>query len=301
MTTEDRHTHGVAEVHGSQPGPTVIAVGAVHGNEPAGLIAARRITDTVSLERGAFFSLVGNRAALARDVRFVDGDLNRRFRAERVSGLRDGTLRLSDSEDLDQACFLRSYDSARGRNDPSQPTVILDLHTFSATGTPFAMASPHPLARVLAKATALPTLVGLEQHLRGTMVELGIIDGLPVLAMEGGQHTDPNSVEVLGASIMAVLDALGMGPVGSPFARTSGVRDVSGPSTFEIVYRHVISPSDSFVMRPGYVNLAPVKYGEHLADDRRGPVLSPAAGHIVMPLYQGLGAEGFFIAVLTES
>jgi succinylglutamate desuccinylase len=59
------------------------------------------------------------------------------------------------------------------------------------------------------------------------------------------------------------------------------------------VYR--IVPEDHFKMRPGYRNFQRVRRGEHLADDRNGPVLAKTDGYVLMPLYQNLGHEGFFL------
>ena len=36
-------THEIASIQGSLPGPTLIIVGGIHGNEPAGVLAADRV------------------------------------------------------------------------------------------------------------------------------------------------------------------------------------------------------------------------------------------------------------------
>jgi succinylglutamate desuccinylase len=48
-------------------------------------------------------------------------------------------------------------------------------------------------------------------------------------------------------------------------------------------------------MHAGYKNFDPVRRSEILADDVTGEVRSPEAGLILMPLYQKLGEDGFFI------
>ena len=67
------------------------------------------------------------------------------------------------------------------------------------------------------------------------------------------------------------------------------------PPMVQIEYRHAINKQDQFKMLPGFSNFQEVSKGEHLADDRNGPVLSPMDGLIVMPLYQETGNDGFFI------
>ncbi len=49
-------------------------------------------------------------------------------------------------------------------------------------------------------------------------------------------------------------------------------------------------------MEPGYTNLQEVKEGELLAHDHRGEILAREKGRVLMPLYQGLGDDGFFLA-----
>jgi succinylglutamate desuccinylase len=49
-------------------------------------------------------------------------------------------------------------------------------------------------------------------------------------------------------------------------------------------------------MSPGFDNFDPVRAGDPIAQDRNGPVRAPERGVIMMPLYQKLGEDGFFIA-----
>ena len=49
-------------------------------------------------------------------------------------------------------------------------------------------------------------------------------------------------------------------------------------------------------MRAGYCNLQPVRAGEVVASDRDGPIEVPEDGLLLLPLYQGQGEEGFFVA-----
>ncbi len=280
----------VGSVEGPRWGPTVIVTGAVHGNEPAGLLAGRRLVSEVRLGCGAVHVLVGNLAALGRQVRFIDGDLNRRFDVERVRRIQRGEYLPTDAEDHEQVALIRHVERLRAAS-PGE-TWLLDLHTFSAPGAAFAMASSDPAGLRVAAAAELPTMLRLEHYLRGTMVEFAISQGLPVLAIEGGQHEDPDSVEVLGDALVKVLAALGAEPDANPF--TPARPSIGG--LFEVVHRHGIEPHDDFRMRPGFSNLEPVRAGQHLADDRHGPIRSPADGHLLMPLYQGQGADGFFLA-----
>ncbi len=64
----------------------------------------------------------------------------------------------------------------------------------------------------------------------------------------------------------------------------------------EVRHRHFVGPDDRFVMHSGYASFQPVAKSEYIADDEAGEVHAPERGLILMPLYQSLGDDGFFIA-----
>src|SRR6185295_5769297 len=82
---------------GEAPGPTLIAVGGVHGNEPAGVRAARRALARLESAGvridGELLALGGNLRALRQNRRYLVRDLNRQWTAEnlrRVGGAAGG-------------------------------------------------------------------------------------------------------------------------------------------------------------------------------------------------------------------
>jgi len=48
-------------------------------------------------------------------------------------------------------------------------------------------------------------------------------------------------------------------------------------------------------MNPGFANFDPIRRGRVLAGKASGPVAAPFSGVLLMPLYQKLGEDGFFI------
>ena len=66
---------------GEQPGPTVICVGGLHGDEPAAQLALQRIFARLEGARPAFrgelVAFAGNLQALGQQSRYVVRDLNR--------------------------------------------------------------------------------------------------------------------------------------------------------------------------------------------------------------------------------
>ena len=71
----------VGRAVGERPGPTVIVMTTMHGNEPTGLIAARRVLQRIEDDgielRGELVALAGNLPALREGIRYIDDDLNR--------------------------------------------------------------------------------------------------------------------------------------------------------------------------------------------------------------------------------
>jgi len=289
---------------GASPGPLVIVIAGIHGNEPSGVLAVEQVLAALHAGRpamhGALVGLAGNLAALAQDTRYVAGDLNRRWRRERVTAARAGLLPLVDAEDREQVELLAALDGwlARPRGGPA---VILDLHSFSAEGAPFSVTTDAPESLAMARAFELPAIVALEHHIRGTIIELARDEGLAVVGVEAGTHGDPETVVRHRACIELALvesGALRTRALPGLEAGRAALRAAAAglPSAVEVVHRHHIGEGAGFRMRPGFRNLHPVAVGEHLADDRLGPIGAPLSGWLLMPLYQGAGEDGFFLA-----
>ena len=81
-TTPGQHlAREVGRFDAGQPGPLFIAVGGMHGNEPAGVDAAQIVLDELRQHnvalRGRFVALRCNRQALELRTRFLEEDFNR--------------------------------------------------------------------------------------------------------------------------------------------------------------------------------------------------------------------------------
>jgi len=62
----------------------------------------------------------------------------------------------------------------------------------------------------------------------------------------------------------------------------------------EVISRRSVSPEDGFRMEPGFRNIDRARKGQLLARDQNGEIRAPADGMVLLPLYQGLGRDGFF-------
>jgi predicted deacylase len=120
----------VSQFVGLQPGPKLIVLGAVHGNETCGTKAIERVQQEIScgqlrIECGSVTMIpITNPLAYTLERRHGDRNLNRNMRV---------TDTPQDFEDAiaNQLCpILQSHD------------VLLDLHSFHTPGKPFALFGP---------------------------------------------------------------------------------------------------------------------------------------------------------------
>lgn len=291
----------IGRLVGAAPGPTLIAVAGIHGNEPAGLAAARRVLarlreDGVAL-RGELVVLAGNVGALRRGVRFAAKDLNRQWSEARVAALRAAGWSPVDAEDGEQVELLGAIESAIGR--ARGPVTLADLHTSSASGVPFVLFGDTLAQRRFVGAFPLPVIIGLEEQVDGALTEYWTRRGCVTFTVEGGQHDDPASVDSLAAVLWlslaeaGLVDGAARPEVADGYARLDALRG-DLPRVLEVVSRRAITADDAFVMEPGFRNIARAAVGQLLARDRRGPIVAPHDGVVILPLYQGLGSDGYF-------
>lgn len=297
----------LGRIRGGRPGPTLVVVGGLHGNEPAGVRALQRVIRELEPRReelrGELAALSGNRAALARERRFLDRDLNRAWTEERVRRLRDGpgtepAAAEEGAEDREQRALLDVLD--RLRDEARGPVSVLDLHTTSGLGGPFSTVADTLRNRALALQLPVPLILGLEELVEGTLLDYLDRQGLVTVLFEGGQHEEPRSVDRCEDAIWIAVAAVGLLPE-SRLPRVARARKRLSretrrlPRVLEMRYRHAIGERDDFRMRPGYRNFQPVATGEILARENGRPVRAPEDARILMPLYQEQGEDGFFV------
>jgi succinylglutamate desuccinylase len=293
--------HTIASIRGPHRGPTLIIVGGIHGNEPAGVLAAQRVLPRLQEMRGELHGeivlLQGNTRALKSKVRYIDADLNRQWTSEnvRLSDLGDGPEK---SEVLEQSELLMALKEVVGR--ARGEIYFLDLHTTSAEGKPFATVGDTLRNRRFALTFPVTIVLGLEEQIDGTLLEYINNLGAITLGFEAGQHDAACSIDNHEAVIWNAVVATGnVRP--QDFAEFNHYRCAlklasGGSRVIEVRYRHAITPEDEFAMEPGYRNFQPIRRGQVLASDRNGEIKASETGLILMPLYQKLGDDGFFLA-----
>lgn len=304
-----------------EPGPKLIVLGAVHGNETCGTRGIERVlaeldSGALHITRGtATFVPITNPLAYAKQQRAGDRNLNRNLRPN---------TNPQDYEDriANVLCPLLAAHE-----------VLLDLHSFHTAGAPFAMLGPpnnsgtlEPFAHAQAEQALALRLgaqrivegwldtyaVGVKQRLARTAVSerAGILSTDPSygigtteymrtqggygITLECGQHQDPAGPEMAYQAIRRTLAHLGLVDEPQPAPSTH----VEFLRLAQVIDR--FHPDDHFA-KP-WSSYDPVKAGELVGTRHDGtPVQAPRDGYIVFPNPNASpGNEWFYLAQRSE-
>lgn len=280
---------------GIQPGPKLIIIGSVHGNEPCGPQAiSRAIADCragrLLIRRGEVsFLPVANLKAYRQRTREGDRNLNRDLREKTIA---------EDYEDRvgNRICsLLREHD------------VLLDIHSFKGEGEPFVFAGPsnnlgeiEPFRHAKAEgefAVRLGTSIVIHgwldiyEKFLNERVRLGLVNrtrsegfgtteymrfsGGYGVTLECGSHDDPASIEVGYAAILNALAHLQLIDAPAPKASVT--------CTIQIV-DVALCEAQGDRIEGSWKTGATVRAGEVLARRANGEALvAPRDGFIVFP------------------
>ena len=225
--------------HGLAPGPALLVLGAVHGNEVCGTHAIMQLlqdfdSGAISIERGSItFVPITNPLAYQLKRRFGDRNLNRNMAPSAIP---------QDFEDRIANVLTPLLDAH---------DVLLDLHSFHTGGAPFVMIGPQnntgtlePFALAaqemqLALHTGAPRIVegwldtyarGVQRRATATAENISVRSQTLVInpnygvgtteymrarggyavTLECGQHDDPAGVAVAKHAILQTLGLLGI-------------------------------------------------------------------------------------------
>jgi predicted deacylase len=242
----DRDIPGVICRDSGRPGPHVVLLSLMHGNEFAGAIVLDRLLrQRLTPKRGRISFGFVNLAAFERFdpraptlSRFIDEDINRLWEEQALTGPRH-SLELSRAREI--------------RPLIDQADVILDLHSMLWPSDPLILCGPTEEGKALGHAVGWPpTVVADAGHANGPR----LIDyarfatpGATAVLVEAGQHWRPETVDNTMASVAGLLrhfDLVSSDTILPP-------PPMQGPRQFAIV-TDVITPrttSFSFV-RPWY-------------------------------------------------
>lgn len=278
-------THG-----GKYPGPNVIFVGGMHGNEPAGVFAINQVLDSLRNSRivfkGKMYGVAGNLEALSQGVRFIDEDLNRLWAP---NGVREKQPR--DSGERTEIINLLEEILTGEENQ----ILVFDLHTTSASSVPFIAIGDTIRNRRIASQFPVHIVLGLEEHMRGTLFSFLSRSGISSVIFEAGQHDDPVSIK---NHITFIWRALAIAGCIEEKDLPKNIRKnifSFRSNIFETIYRYDIHEGADYVMKPGFKNFDEVHRNQLVSKINGEDILCPVGGKIFLPLYQSQGKDGFFV------
>ncbi len=288
--------------HGERgTGPLLIVLAGVHGNEPGGVVAVQRVLARLQAEQpaiaGRVVAFAGNLAALRHGVRYLESDLNRIWSPESIGVLLGQAPEADSPEQREQRELFRCI--ALELVSPARRVVLLDLHSTSAWGPPFALMSDTLENRRVSDPLPIPVILGLEETVSNTTLEYFGERGCVSLGVEGGGHDDPTTADNHEAVLWLTLVSTGLlqrwqVPDHDALHQRLQKAAKSRPDLVEIVHRHGIPEGADFKMEPGFTNFDAIKAGQLLARQDGVELRATADGRVIMPSYQGLGDDGYF-------
>ena len=298
----------IGRYEGNQPGPLLICLGGIHGNEPAGILAIEEVFRLLDNEKrvhpdfafaGTILGVRGNIPAIATRQRFIHRDVNRMLVAEELNQLR--ALPVDQlGEDEQEALALVDLIEHEHNRHASGLTLLLDLHTTTAFGGIFSIAAEDEVSLALAKGLFVPVILGIAGNLKGTTIDYFNRPEAQLYSVvfEAGQHDEPESVSRTVSAIINCMRSIGQIAAANVDSRHDGLLQgqASGlPAVTRLVYHYTIEPGEAFEMRPGFKNFDVIRKGDPLASNSAGVIEAPIDGLILMPKYQPQGNDGFFI------
>ncbi len=295
---------------GEEKGPLLICFGGMHGNEPAGIHALELMFRMLEVEpiinpefnfKGRIVGLRGNLQAIQEGRRFIKKDLNRHFTPENVKRVLNTPLEDLVAEDRELKELIELIDQEMGSYQPEK-MVFLDLHTTTAFGGIFSIATDDPESIKIAIELHAPVITRMLKGIKGTTLHYFCNDNFEsetiAVTFESGQHNEQLSVNRAIAALTNCMRTMGCVRMEDVENRHDALliefsKDL--PKVAELIMCHSVAPEDNFQMQPNYKNFQKVRKGEWLATDNKRAITAQEDGLILMPLYQKQGEDGFFL------
>jgi predicted deacylase len=276
---------------GSQAGPKLLVLGAVHGNEKCGTAAITRViaeikTGAVKIAKGQVtFVPICNPRAYEKDTRFTERNLNRYLVPTENSATYEAELG-------NELCPLIAACDA-----------LLDIHSYTAGGAPFVfIGGADERERAFGSCLgAAALLTGWEQAYAKTgrrkekadknegvgTTEYARRQGAIAVTLECGQHKAPESPEI---AYRAIHNAL------AHFGLIENAKSPPASDTQLITVTHVYYRDDAGSFPKNWKHLDKVAKGELFAYRADGGAIhAPQDGYMIMPRPDcPLGEEWFY-------
>jgi predicted deacylase len=241
----------------------VAIVGGVHGDEPSGVRAVRRVIESNPDLQRPVKLVVANPPAVASHRRYLDSDMNRVFPGSPDSTDRERRLAASLLEEI------------------SDCGVILSLHSTHSYDDPIAFVSrSYPTAQGLAARLPVPHIVDPSSCVAGAFATAA-----PVVSIEAGrkmtEEATENATDIVEAFLRAIDALPGEPPAVDPTYYTMTEAVSQQPDTdYELLVENfeVVESGETVARSDGR---------EYVADDPFVPILMSETGYNEILGYKG--------------
>ena len=305
----------LGKYYGAERGPMLIVIGAMHGNEPAGvkaidlmskMLEVEPITNPAFVYKGMMLGIIGNLKAFQQGKRYMDRDLNRQWTPENIDEIRSTPISQLENEKREIKEILKLIEEEIDSYQPSK-IIVLDLHTTSSHKGIFSIPTEEADSLRIAIELHAPVVKGMLNGIKGTSLHFFNKENLGVdtttVVFESGQHIEALSINRAIAAITNCMRTIGsIDPSVVENRHDHILQEYSKnlPKVTRLISRHGTLPQDGFKMEPNYTNFQYVAKDEVLAKDVDGDIRAIDDALILMPLYQEQGEDGFFLVKEVE-
>lgn len=243
--------------------PELTIVGGIHGDEPSGVRAIRRIIEAEPDLARPVQCIVANPAAAVTHRRYLDVDMNRHFPGDYDAATREERLAAQLSDAVDG-------------------TMVLSIHSTHSSAKPFAFVSEHhPNAQALAATLPVEHVID-----HGSVVDGAFTSCRQVVSVEAGRQLSDAATQNAARIVRSFLRLSGALPgdatTGSPdfYSLTDSVAKPGEGTTAQLLV-------DNFSEVEAGETYLTTEDEEYVADDPFRPVLMSETGYEDIFGYKG--------------
>tara|TARA_B100000530_G_scaffold266817_1_gene179498 strand:- start:184 stop:1371 length:1188 start_codon:yes stop_codon:yes gene_type:complete len=278
---------------------TIIFIGALHGNENSGVLALEKFFQELKNSNinltGTVIGLIGNINALKNNQRYIEEDMNRMWTNKKIKSSSN-----RNNIDRQEMLLLKDLIDKIITLKKKKNITIIDLHNTSSPNGVFTIVN-NKKEKNLAAFLNIPTINNLLNRVKGSLAEYYSAENVNSIVFEGGSIGDPASINNHEVGIWKMLEKRGFIDEKNIPQRIKNNNKImvefskKTKGNYFVKYIHKIKKEDDFIMYPNMRNFEKIKKGQIIAKNNNLEVASPIDGYLLMPLYQKIGNEGFYI------
>jgi succinylglutamate desuccinylase len=258
---------------GQKHGPTVVIMGAVHGDEKIGAMVVDKLQKELSQENihGEIYLIVGNPKAYQKNVRYIDCDLNRLYgeKYAEIQNMDQNKLNYEERRILEIAPILKKAD------------YLVDIHSTVIPSVAFSYTEYNE--EHLNLACLFGTEYIVSAHLDFRIEDLvsasdNFVDNYGGIGItyESGWYRDLTSANQILNNVKRFLRTLGVSFFDVDPLLAQDTKHI-------IIYSHILSKTDNFSFIENFSNLCPVTGGDLIAYDGDEKIYAPRDSFIIFP------------------